>query len=106
MKRVNIIDRLARLLRWRTRARRERQRVSPATVGQMAAAIERTAAQEIDCAEAYRWLDLFAEKMAQGEDAAALMPLVQQHLEMCPDCREEYETLLRSLAANQTAGPP
>ena len=26
---------------------------------------------------------------------------VQHHLEMCPDCREEYEALLRSLEATR-----
>ena len=54
---------------------------------------------EIACEEAHRLLDEFADRVARGEDAAALMPLVQQHLEMCPDCREEYEALMRILRA-------
>ncbi len=28
------------------------------------------------------------------------MPLVQQHLEICPDCREEFEALMRILKAS------
>lgn len=34
---------------------------------------------------------------AQGRNAANIMPQVNQHLEMCPDCREEYQTLLHIL---------
>jgi predicted anti-sigma-YlaC factor YlaD len=33
----------------------------------------------------------------RGEDTASLMPLVEHHLKMCPDCREEVEALLRIL---------
>ena len=35
----------------------------------------------------------------RGEDAGHLMPLVQQHLDLCAECREEYEALLRVLEA-------
>lgn len=59
--------------------------------------LARTQDTEHDCDEVYRVLDQFAEAMARGEDAATWMPLVQQHLEMCPDCREEFEALLRIL---------
>jgi predicted anti-sigma-YlaC factor YlaD len=33
----------------------------------------------------------------RGEDASHLMPMVQKHLNMCPDCREEYEALLKMM---------
>jgi len=34
----------------------------------------------------------------QGGDAAAeLMPLAERHLDLCPDCLEEYEALLGKL---------
>jgi predicted anti-sigma-YlaC factor YlaD len=33
----------------------------------------------------------------RGEDASQFMPLVQKHLNMCPDCREEYEALLKMM---------
>ena len=58
-----------------------------------------TQAQELSCDEVYALLDVFAEVVSRGEDAAALMPLVQHHLEMCPDCREELTALLRSMEA-------
>ena len=58
-----------------------------------------TQAEELSCDEVYALLDVFAEMVSRGEDAAALMPLVQHHLEMCPDCHEELTALLRSMEA-------
>jgi predicted component of type VI protein secretion system len=73
---------------------------NPAVVRQVRASltmIAQTQDQELGCDEVYALLDLFAERVRRGEDAAALMPLVHHHLAMCPDCREEFEALLRSL---------
>ncbi|RME88563.1 MAG: hypothetical protein D6770_06705 [Anaerolineae bacterium] len=60
-------------------------------------AVERTREVEYSCEDVYRVLDEYAERLQRGEDAARLMPLVRHHLEMCPDCREEFEALLRVL---------
>lgn len=54
---------------------------------------------EYSCDDVLRLLDQFAEAFLRGEDVRQLMPLVYQHLEMCPDCREEYEALLKVLRA-------
>lgn len=54
---------------------------------------------EYSCDDVLRLLDQFAEAFLRGEDVRQLMPLVYQHLEMCPDCREEYESLLKVLQA-------
>jgi hypothetical protein len=59
--------------------------------------ISMTEEEEISCDDVYLLLDQFAEMVKRGEDAAGMMPLVQKHLAMCPDCREEYETLLKML---------
>lgn len=56
-----------------------------------------TAENEISCDDVYAVLDQFVEAVKRGENVLLLMPLVRQHLDMCPDCREEYETLLRML---------
>lgn len=53
--------------------------------------------KEIACDEVFRLLDQFTEMMARGEDAARLLPMVQKHLELCPDCGEEYAALLTML---------
>lgn len=55
--------------------------------------------QELDCADAYTFLDSYADRISRGEDAAALMPLVHHHLALCPDCSEELDALLRALEA-------
>jgi hypothetical protein len=65
----------------------------------MVRGVARTQETEYSCDDTYRLLDEFAEAVAQGKDAAQLMPLVQQHLDLCPDCREEFEALLRVLRA-------
>ena len=56
-----------------------------------------TEEHQISCDEVYAVLDQFAEAVMRGENVLFFMPLVRQHLDMCPDCREEYETLLRML---------
>ncbi len=48
---------------------------------------------EMTCDEVFAVLDQFAELTARGEDVTQLMPLIQQHLDMCEDCREEYKVL-------------
>jgi hypothetical protein len=61
--------------------------------------VEKTQDIEIDCGEVYRLLDQYAEVVMRGEDPGELLPLVKQHLDMCMDCREEYEVLLKILEA-------
>ena len=70
---------------------------SPETLKNLVRQVERTRDVEYACEEVHRLLDQFAEAVMRGEDASRLMPLVEQHLEMCPDCREEYEALIRIL---------
>ncbi len=67
----------------------------------MVRGVARTQAIEYSCDDVYRLLDEFTEAVAQGKDVAKLMPLVQQHLDLCPDCREEFEALLRVVRATQ-----
>ena len=59
--------------------------------------LAKTEEHEISCDDVFAVLDQFAEAVMRGENVLLLMPLVRQHLDMCPDCREEYETLLRML---------
>lgn len=60
-----------------------------------------TKERELTCDEVHALLDQFAEAVQRGEDAARLMPLIQEHLDMCPDCREEYEALLQMMSVSQ-----
>ena len=59
--------------------------------------LERTIENAYSCEEVYALLDEYVELVADDEEAKKLMPLVQNHLDMCPDCRDEYEILLHVL---------
>lgn len=58
-----------------------------------------TREQEIGCEECFEQVDRFAELVLDGKPAAEAMPLVQDHLQKCADCREEFEALLEALRA-------
>ena len=60
-----------------------------------------TLPDEIGCDECFQEVDRFVELQLAGLDAAQAMPLVQAHLDRCPDCREEYEALLHAIEANE-----
>ena len=78
--------------------KRFKKRYQPdAEMVKMIQALAATEEQEISCNDVFAVLDEFAEAVKRGENVLLLMPLVRQHLDMCPDCREEYETLLRML---------
>jgi predicted anti-sigma-YlaC factor YlaD len=50
-------------------------------------------------------LDQFTEAYLRGEDVARWMPLVQHHLDMCADCHEEFDALVRILQATSSQAP-
>lgn len=52
---------------------------------------------EIACDECFEQLDCFVEMTLAGKNAAEAMPLVQDHLDRCDDCREEFEAFLAAL---------
>ena len=67
-------------------------------------AIAGTRPEELGCDECLERVDLFVEGELSGKNAAEAMPLVQDHLDKCGDCREEFEALLAALRA--TEGSP
>ena len=71
----------------------------PDTIRKMAQMIAATRPVEIGCDECFEQLDRFAELELAGKNAAEAMPLVQDHLDRCGDCREEFEALLAALKA-------
>jgi predicted anti-sigma-YlaC factor YlaD len=61
---------------------------------------ERTLAQllgprgpEVGCDECFELLDRYVELEVAGTDADAALPGLRAHLEGCPACREEHESL-------------
>ncbi len=59
--------------------------------------LEKARRDELSCGEMYTRLDEFVETEVQHKDAGKITPLLREHLEMCPDCCEEYEALLAVL---------
>ena len=59
--------------------------------------LDETDEREYTCDQAFEVLDLYAEMTMRGEDPSVLLPLVKKHLEMCGNCREEFETLLSAM---------
>ncbi len=74
------------------------------TLKQMVRGIMSSRADEIDCDECFDQIDLFSELSLAGKSADEALPLVRQHLETCPDCKEEFEVLLQALNAILSKG--
>ena len=49
---------------------------------------------EFSCEATFNLLDEYVEIVASDEEAAALMPVVQHHLEKCDGCHTRFEILL------------
>jgi hypothetical protein len=60
--------------------------------------LEQVRAEEMTCSDMYSRLDEFVEnEVKEPETAEKITPLVREHLDMCPECCEEYEALLTVL---------
>jgi len=59
--------------------------------------LENVRTDDISCNEVFAQLDQYVEQEVKGEDAARLMPLLREHLDLCSDCCEEYEALMTVL---------
>ena len=60
------------------------------------------AGPEVGCDVCFDQLDRYVELELAGEDADAAVPGLRAHLEGCPACREEHESL-RALVAGEQA---
>jgi hypothetical protein len=54
---------------------------------------------EIGCDECFERLDEYVELELRGEEAEASVPGMRAHLEGCPACREEHDSLVELLRA-------
>jgi anti-sigma factor RsiW len=55
---------------------------------------------EIGCDECFEVLDRYVDLEVAGKDADAAVPALRAHLEGCPACREEHESL-RALVSGE-----
>ena len=77
--------------------RRDDQQLPDEVVQKFLRVLEEVRENEMPCSQAYARLDEYVEKEMHGEDAALLMPLLKEHLDLCSECCEEYEMLLNVL---------
>jgi hypothetical protein len=73
--------------------------LDPDLLKEMARGIVTARPDEIGCAECFDQMDEFVELTLAGKNAAQAMPLVEDHLNRCGDCREEFEALLAAVRA-------
>jgi hypothetical protein len=59
------------------------------------------AGPEIGCDACFDELDRYVELEVDGQDADAAVPGLGAHLEGCPACREEYESLRALVGGDQ-----
>jgi hypothetical protein len=59
--------------------------------------LEDVRTEDMSCNELFVRLDEFVETEVHSHNAGKLMPLVREHLDLCPDCDEEYKALLTVL---------
>ncbi len=62
------------------------------------------AGPEVGCDECFEQLDRYVELELAGEDADAAIPGLRAHLDGCPACREEHESL-RALVSGEQGSP-
>jgi hypothetical protein len=53
---------------------------------------------ELSCEECFEELDRYVELELAGRDAEAAVPGMRNHLEGCPACREDHQSLREFLA--------
>lgn len=54
---------------------------------------------ELSCPECAEQLDLYAQKIIDGEPIEGVMALVREHLEACSSCDDEFHLILEALDA-------
>jgi predicted anti-sigma-YlaC factor YlaD len=54
---------------------------------------------EVSCEDCFELLDRYVDLEASGADAEAAVPGMRAHLEGCPACREDHDSLLELVRA-------
>jgi len=63
------------------------------------------AAAELSCEACFEQLDRYVESELAGADAATMLPLLAAHLDGCPACREDHDSLL-AFVRSEPPPPP
>ena len=71
-----------------------REQLPSETVLEFMHVLESVQEEGCSCDEVFSKIDEYVEHEVNKEDVEELMPLIREHLDLCPDCCEEYEALL------------
>ena len=77
------------------------QRLTREQVGGIVKMLGLTTEREFDCGECLQHVSEFAECQLVNKPVGEVIAKVEQHLALCPECREEYEALMKILKAGQ-----
>jgi hypothetical protein len=100
---ANLLDKLRQLLRANpppngaATATTATTAVTADNIHRLARLLQLTDLHEYSCEETFEVLDEYVELVSNEQEAAALMPIVKQHLDRCHNCRGLFEDLLRAL---------
>ncbi len=67
--------------------------MDPARLNRWLEAVATTEDEELNCDALFEVIDKVVEMAASGQDVRSLLPGIALHLDHCPDCRDQYETL-------------
>lgn len=71
-----------------------RKDLSKEAVQKILHVLENAREEDASCEEIYLKLDEYVEREIDKKDAALLMPVIREHLDICQECCDEYEALL------------
>jgi hypothetical protein len=75
----------------------------PSRTADLLARLLGPAEPELTCEECFEELDRYVELELAGRDADATVPGMRPHLEGCPACRDDHDSLAALLAAESEA---
>jgi uncharacterized protein with PIN domain len=79
----------------------EDQRLTREQVGSIVKMLGLTTDREFNCSECLQHVSEFAECQLGDKPLGEVIAKVEQHLALCPECREEYEALMKILKSGQ-----
>ena len=56
--------------------------------------LETVQQEGVSCEDMYTQLDEFVEREVGSHDAARIMPYIQEHIDVCPECCDQYTALM------------
>ena len=71
--------------------------LTPREIDELIKAVAMTRPEELTCDECLKLLAEFAERALEGKSIPDGLRAIEHHLDICGECREEYEALLETL---------